>query len=481
MNFNSIDFIVFFCILFALYFFIPGRFRWVYLLGASLFFYGYKKPLFLFYLVIPVLLVYFFGLKIGDIPVEGGDKKKRKLFLLGGLVSALSLLLVLRYTNFIRGMFVGEGVKPLSILVPLGLSFFTFKMVSYLVDVYNEKMKAERHPGYFALYVSFFPQISSGPIDRAVSFIPQLRKEVSFDMDRVMSGFQLVLWGIFKKMVIADRIAIFVNQVFASPDHQGLNLLLGAYLYAFQIYCDFSGYTDMAIGLSRVLGFESMKNFDYPYTSKSIQQFWNKWHISLSTWLRDYLFLPIAYAVMRPIKSDTLYKVKAETWGYMIGMLTTMFLAGLWHGPSWTFVVWGLLHGFYLVVGYTTKKSRKKFVKLIRLNKLPRVHRALSVFITFNLVSIAWIFFRSETLEKAFTYFHYIQLKPSGKAVAYMLFSIILAVLFILLEILYKKHDEKKIFDRIPVWVRIAGLAFFICLIFIFAVDQTNEFIYFQF
>jgi D-alanyl-lipoteichoic acid acyltransferase DltB (MBOAT superfamily) len=349
------------------------------------------------------------------------------------------------------------------------------------VDVYNQNAKAEKHLGYLALYISFFPQILAGPIDRAVRFIPELRKKINFDIHRVISGFQLVVYGIFKKMVIADRLAIFVNEVFKSPEHQGINLIFAAYFYAFQIYCDFSGYSDIAIGISRILGFKSMDNFDYPYFSKSMTQFWNRWHISLSTWLRDYLFLPIAYAVMRPIKTPKLYKIKAETWGYVIGMFITMFLGGLWHGAHWTFVIWGSLHGIYLVAGYISKKARKKWIKKIKLNKVPRLRHFISVFITFNLVSFAWIFFRAESFAKAFNYIKDIRLVIPQQGVVHLIYNIILLSIFILVEILYKNREKSKWLQRIPAVVKIAGFALFICLIIVFAVDTSNEFIYFQF
>ena len=282
-------------------------------------------------------------------------------------------------------------------------------------------------------------------------------------------------------MVIADRLSIFIDITFANPKGQGLNLLFAAYFYAFQIYCDFSGYTDMAIGISKILGFQSMKNFDFPYFSKSITQFWNGWHISLSTWLRDYLFLPIAYAVMRPIKSARLLKIKAETWGYIIGMSSTMLIAGLWHGPRKTYIIWGGLHGLFLIISYLTKKTRKKLVKTTKINKLKGFHSFLRIFITFNMVSFAWIFFRCETLDKALYFIKYIQLKPSGKGFGYLMFSLFLVVVFILLEIIYKNKERISNFKRVPGWVRIAGYALVICLIIIFAVDTSNEFIYFQF
>ncbi|MCP5047816.1 MAG: MBOAT family protein [bacterium] len=499
MIFNSIEFLVFFSILFALYFFIPYNWRWAFLLIASYFFYGYWKIDYLLLLIIPTIIAYFIGLKIAppdtqpppDSLPSPGPRKKRKRLLIAGLISSLAVLCVFKYTDFVGGsLFSIVGIfvedvtyNPFRFLLPIGISFYSFKLVSYLVDVYNGNAPAEKHPGYLALYVSFFPQILAGPIDRAVNFIPELKKKVNFDIERVLSGSRLIIWGIFKKMVIADRLAVFVNEVFKNPENQGINLLFGAYFYAFQIYCDFSGYSDIAIGISRILGFKSMKNFDFPYFTKSLTQFWNCWHISLSTWLRDYLFLPIAYAVMRPIKTARLYKVKAETWGYVTGMFITMFLGGLWHGASWTFVIWGSLHGIYLVVGYLTKKRRKRWVKKIKLNKLPRLRHFISVVLTFHFVSFAWIFFRAGSFEKAVTYIKYLQLKPAadGQGTVYLLFNLALVIVFILMEMVYKNRARLAFIQRIPAVVKLAGFALFICLIIIFAVDASNEFIYFQF
>ena len=485
MIFNSIDFLIFFGAVFLIYFFIPQKIKWVFLLLASYFFYGYAKIEYLILLIVPTVIIYFISLEIS----RTQSKKRKKLLLIIGLLAGLAFLLVFKYSNFIgsslfslAGIFISNlKYNPIKLILPIGISFYSFKLVSYLIDVYNENAEAERHFGYFALYVSFFPQLLMGPIDRAVNFIPELKKKVTFDIDRIVSGFRLIVWGIFKKMVIADRLAVFVNEVFKDPEHQGINLILGIYFYAFQIYCDFSGYSDIAIGISRILGFKSMKNFDFPYFSKSMTQFWNKWHISLSTWLRDYLFLPIAYAVMRPIKTPRLYKIKAETWGYVMGMFITMFLGGLWHGASWTFVIWGALHGLYLGIGYTTKKIRKKLVKKIRLNKVPALRYFISVFFTFNLVSFAWIFFRAGSFGEAITYIKYIQLTSTGKGTGYLFFNLILVIVFLILEILYKNREKLSIIQRIPPVVKVAGFALFICFIIIFAVDTSNEFIYLQF
>jgi D-alanyl-lipoteichoic acid acyltransferase DltB (MBOAT superfamily) len=485
MIFNSIDFLVFFCIAFSIYFFVPQKFKWAYLLAASYIFYGYWNPAYLLLLIIPTILIYFISLKLNGTE----SKRKRKLLLITGLFFGLAGLLIYKYTDFIGaslyslgGFFISDlKYKPFNLLLPIGISFYTFKLVSYLMDVYNEKTPAEKHMGYFALYISFFPQLLMGPIDRAINLIPELKKKVTFDVDRIVSGFRLVVYGLFKKMVIADRLAIFVNEIFSAPEQQGIHLLFGAYFYAFQIYCDFSGYSDIAIGLARMLGFKSMDNFDFPYFSKSMTQFWNKWHISLSTWLRDYLFLPIAYAVMRPIKTPKLYNIKAETWGYVVGMFTTMFLGGLWHGAGWTYVIWGMLHGIYLGVGYTTKKTRKRWAKKIKLTKLPRLRSFISIFITFNLVSFAWIFFRAETFEKAMTYIKHIGFGGGVKGTVHLYHNLGLLLLFILMEVFYKYKESFQFTRKIPAAIKIAGFALFICLMVILAVDTSNEFIYLKF
>jgi len=485
MIFNSTDFLLFFGFVAVIFFLIPHKFRWIFLLGASYFFYGYWKVEYLLLLIIPTLIVFFIGIKLDSI----NTSVRRKWVFIFGLIFTLAGLLIFKYTDFIRNTFhslaliTGSDSKfnPFNLILPVGISFYTFKLISYLTDVYNKKLKPEKHLGYFALYVSFFPQIFMGPIDRAIDFIKELKKKVNFDIDRITSGFQLIVWGIFKKMVIADRFAVIVDELFKDPSNQGLNLVLGIYLYSFQIYCDFSGYTDMAIGISRILGFRSMKNFDFPYFSMNITQFWNKWHISLSTWLRDYLFLPLAYATMRRIKSPKLLNLKVEAWGYMVGMSLTMFLGGLWHGAKWTFVAWGILHGAYLITSYTTKKIRKKITKRTKLNKLSGLHNLIKIFITFNMVSFAWIFFRADSFQAAFLYLKNIQLTLSPRGMAVLLFNLILLVFFIILEILYKNRIRIGFIVKMPRVMKLGVFALFVCFTIIFSVDTTNEFIYFQF
>jgi alginate O-acetyltransferase complex protein AlgI len=485
MVFTSKEFLIFFTVVFGAYLLLPHRMRWSLLLVSSIYFYAFLKTEYLILLLVPAVVIYFIALKLDILKPTLG----KKLLFIAGLSVGLAGLLAFKYSDFLGrnlhdliGLFEKKGpYRPLHLLLPIGISFYTFKMISYLIDVYRGQLKPERHLGYFALYVSIFPQLFMGPIDRARDFIPELKKKVDFDWDRIISGLQLFSWGLFKKLAIADRLGIYVNEVFAHPQQQGIHLIFAAYFYAFQIYCDFSGYTDMAIGMSRMLGFRSMKNFDFPYFSRNITQFWNRWHISLSTWLRDYLFLPIAYATMKGIKSPRLLNLKIEAWGYAAGMFITMFLGGLWHGASWTFVVWGMMHGFYLIMSYSGKKIRKKISRALSINRYPALKAFAGIVITFNLVSLAWIVFRSKSLDKAIIYLKNIDLTIPSSGMGHLVFNLTMILFFIGLEVMYKNRGRLIRLIHLPRPARIALFALFICLIIIFSVDVTNEFIYFQF
>jgi D-alanyl-lipoteichoic acid acyltransferase DltB (MBOAT superfamily) len=468
-----------------MYFFVPQKFKWFFLLLASYFFYGSWKKEYLLLLTLPTLVTYLTARAMAAAKTPG----RRKLFFFSGLLATLGLLFVFKYLELFRqtlhdlaGYFVHmQSLSPLKIILPIGISFFTFKIISYLIDVYFGRIPAEKHLGIYPLYVSFFPQLLAGPIDRAAQFIPQLKKPVFFDWERITSGFRLVVWGLFKKIVIADRLAIFVNYVFRNPEGQGFYLVIAVYFFAFQIYYDFSGYSDIAVGITRILGFDSMKNFDFPYFSRSITEFWNRWHISLSSWLRDYLFLPLAYATMRRIKGEKLLAVKVETWGYFVGIFFTMLLGGLWHGASWTFVIWGGLYGIYQMFSYAGKHLRKEIVKKTGLQRLPWLHTFLSVFITFNLVSFAWIFFRSTSLAAALNFIHYLSLARPQNRSTYLGFDLTVLLLFLLIEFFYKNKDRIVFWQRFPRLVKMAAFAFFCCLLIVLAMDLSNEFIYFKF
>jgi alginate O-acetyltransferase complex protein AlgI len=407
MSFNSFGFFVFFPLAAAVYYVLPFRFRRVFLLAAGYYFYMCFKPEYVVILLASTLIDYYLGLRIQACRDQSG----RKRLLILGLFHNIGLLVGLKYLDFfneslgalLKSVNILYEVKGLEFLVPVGISYYTFKKISYLIDVYRENREAEKNVGTFALYVSFFPEITAGPIDRAGTLIPQFYREIDFNYRKVTEGLKLMAWGFFKKLVIADRLAVFVDKVYDHPTQfEGLSLIMATVYFSFQIYCDFSGYTDIAVGAGKVLGFDLMENFNRPYFSRSIVEFWKRWHISLSSWLMDYLFLPIAYSVSRKIKEPRLMKIKAETWAYMTGIIVTMVLCGFWHGAQWTFVLWGTLHGLFLAISFATKKIRKKTWKKLKVKKHSLLRTVISVSITFAMVTFAWIFFRANSLSDAF-------------------------------------------------------------------------------
>jgi alginate O-acetyltransferase complex protein AlgI len=404
MQFNSIDFLLFFPVVAGLYYGLPHRYRWLLLVLASCVFYMAFVPVYIVLLLVSIVIDYAAG-----IAIERSEHGKRKYLLLSIGASVLALL-VFKYFNFFNGNIAllakaihwKYPVQALEVVVPLGLSFQRFQSLAYVFEVYRGRQKAERHFGIYALYVMFFPQLAAGPIERPYNMLPQYRAEHPFDYAGVTNGLKLMAWGLFKKVVIADRLALIVNQVYNSPGNfEGLPLFIASILFAFQIYCDFSGYSDIAIGAAQVLGFRIMDNFNAPYSSTSISDFWKRWHISLSTWLRDYLFLPFSYAVSRRLPEERFAGVRTDVASYTVATITTMLLAGLWHGANWTFVAWGGLFGAYLVVSVWTRNLRKKLLRLSGLNRVPFLRSALKVAVTFALVCFAWVFFRANSMSDA--------------------------------------------------------------------------------
>lgn len=371
MTFISSTFAIFFAIFCALYFLAAElrnkglSFQRILLLAASLTFYAFADLRFLPFLFYALALSYFGGLSF----CIGGGHKRIRLFAL--VAASLAPLLFFKYSpiEWRRG-----------IVFPLGLSFFTFQSISYIVDCYKNKIEAERNFITVAQFISFFPVISSGPIQRANNLIPQLKTTRQFEYNNATDGMKLFAWGILKKIYVADKIALYVNCVYESPaDQHGLALLLATILYSFQIYCDFSGYSDMAIGAARILGFDVGRNFDHPYLSQSIGEFWRRWHISLSSWLKDYVYIPLGGS---RVALPRIY----------LNLLITFLVSGIWHGSTWNFVIWGLLHGLYQCAGRTSKPLFEKI-------KLPSF---IKIFFTFCLVTFAWIFFRAKGLKEAF-------------------------------------------------------------------------------
>jgi alginate O-acetyltransferase complex protein AlgI len=391
MEFNSTSFLFFFVLVGVLYFGSPFRLRWVVLLCASYYFYMCWKPEYLFILIGSTLANYYAGIRMGRIE----SKLKRKKVLAGVLLFNLGVLFLFKYFSFfnqsLRTLFdhtnLFYGVPALRFLQPIGISFYTFKNMSYAIDVYRGNKTPEQNPGIYALYVAFFPQLLAGPIERATRLLPQFHEKHPFDAQRVTNGLRLMLWGFFEKMVIGDTLATLVDPVFNHPTQfAGPSLVLASVLFAFQIYYDFSGYSDIAIGAARILGYETMANFNRPYASKSISEFWRRWHISLSTWFRDYLYIPLGGN-----------RVSVPRWS--LNLFIVFLLCGLWHGASWTFVVWGGLHGFYLVFSNVTRGARDKVTRRMGLNRTPRLHHVLKGTVTFSLVCFAWIFFRANSFS----------------------------------------------------------------------------------
>ncbi|RTQ53283.1 MBOAT family protein [Hymenobacter gummosus] len=388
MLFNSFQFLVFFPVVTALFFVLPHRFRWVLLLGASCVFYMAFVPAYILILLLTIVIDYGAGLLI-----EGAQGPRRRLYLALSLGANLGVLGVFKYYNFFAGTanaLLHWGGSPaalplLSLLLPIGLSFHTFQAMSYTIEVYRGRQRAERHFGLYALYVLFYPQLVAGPIERPQNMLPQFRQRQYFDYDRVVSGLRLMAWGLFKKMVIADRLARLVNEVYDAPTHyRGLPLLVATVFFSVQIYCDFSGYSDIARGSARVMGFELMQNFDRPYFARSLPEFWRRWHISLSTWFRDYLYIPLG--------GNRVALPRA-----CLNLFIVFLVSGLWHGANWTFLIWGALHGAYLVVGMLTRNARQQLTERLPLLGSP----VLNVALTYALVTFAWIFFRANSLPDA--------------------------------------------------------------------------------
>ena len=465
------------------YFLLPPRFRWAFLLGASYYFYMCWKAEYLVLIVISTLIDYVAGLRMGKTAV----RSRRKKYLLLSLVANLGILFTFKYANFfseslrvaLNQFNIFYDMPMFDLLLPVGISFYTFQSMSYTIDVYRGEQQPERHLGKFALYVAFFPQLVAGPIERSLRLLPQFDRVFKFDYERVVSGLRLMLWGFFKKLVIADRLAIYVNEAYNHPaEYQGLTLLLATYFFAIQIYCDFSGYSDIAIGAARVMGYDLMTNFRQPYFSKSISEFWRRWHISLSTWFRDYLYIPLGGN-----------RVGKQRWYF--NLFAVFVISGLWHGANWTFVVWGALHGGYLIFAIVTADWRQKLAHWSGLAKRPALHNLLRTLITFHLVLFAWIFFRANSLSEAFMIignmavldFSLESLKSLNIALGWgELLVAIGSILF--LELAHLLQSRGKVHSWItarPAALRWSVYYLLLLAIAFFGVFNHSEFIYFQF
>ncbi len=476
MLFNSFHFVYFFIIVTSVYFALPHQQRWLLLLLSSCYFYMAFVPIYILILGFTIVVDYFAGIYI-----ENSQGKRRKLFLIYSLVANIGILCIFKYYNFINtnfsyllhGFGLSNPIPYLSILLPIGLSFHTFQAMSYTIEVYRGNQKAERHFGIYALYVMFFPQLVTGPIERPQNLLHQFREKHHFNNDRVFEGLKLMIWGLFKKLVIADRLGIYVNGAYNYVDQQdGMTLLLATIFFSFQVYCDFSGYSDIAIGTAKVLGFDLMTNFRRPIFAKSTGEFWKRWHISLSTWFKDYLYFPLGGN-----------KGSVPRWYF--NLMVVFLISGLWHGANWTYIIWGGINGFYLVFAIMTKKYREKFNTFTRINKSPRLHLSFQILITFLLITFSRIFFRSKSVEDAFKVIKKIvTFKGSvfNDGTAILLYSFF-AISF-LLAVEFKKEFYTGTFTlshHKNFWVRNSYYSLLVILIILFGVFDGGQFIYFQF
>ncbi len=483
MLFNSIDFAIFLPIVFILYWFVFNknlRHQNLLIVISSYVFYGWWDWRFLSLILFSTIVDYFVGLRLS----KEEDKRKRQILLWISILVNLGFLGFFKYYNFFLDNFVtafsffGNPINPqgLNIILPVGISFYTFQTLSYTIDVYKKKLEPTKDFIAFSAFVSFFPQLVAGPIERATHLLPQFYKKRIFDYNKAVDGLRQILWGLFKKIVIADNAAEYANMIFNnSDDYSGSTLVLGALFFTFQIYGDFSGYSDIAIGTSRLFGFDLMKNFAFPYFSRDIAEFWRRWHISLSTWFRDYLYIPLGGS-------------RGGTWMKVRNTFIIFIVSGFWHGANWTFIVWGALNAIYFLPLLLLKKNRINTNIVAQGKYLPSIKEFFNMSITFGLTVFAWIFFRAENMQHAMSYISEIF---SASLLSIPIFTsrlnalklVILIIIFLIVEwfgrenefALNWKGSSKKVFKRIML------LLIAIIVIENFNPLKSQEFIYFDF
>jgi alginate O-acetyltransferase complex protein AlgI len=485
MLFNSIEFAIFLPIVFLLYWYVTNKNLKIQnglILVSSYFFYGWWDWRFLSLIAFSSFVDYYVGVGLG----KTDDSRKRKALLLASILVNLGFLGFFKYFNFFAESFsdaftfFGSHIEPtrLNIILPVGISFYTFQTLSYSIDVYKGKLKPTKDITAFFAFVSFFPQLVAGPIERATNLLPQFYKKRQFDKRLAIDGLQQIVWGLLKKIVIADNCANFVNTIFADyQDYSGSTLLLGAIFFAFQIYCDFSGYSDIAIGTSKLFGFNLMRNFAFPYFSRDIAEFWRRWHISLSTWFRDYVYIPLGGS-------------RGGLWMKIRNTFIIFVVSGFWHGANWTFVIWGALNALYFLPLLLAKRNRLNTNIVAEGKLICNLKEFFQMTLTFLLTVLAWVFFRSESVADAFNYLSIIIskslfIKPSVLPLDF----VIIIILFIMAE-WFSRHKQHPL-ELAPVStggisislkvLRTLGLTAMIWIIILWGAFDNKEFIYFQF
>lgn len=471
MLFNTIDFVIFLPIAIFLYYLTPQKYRWIMLLAASYYFYMSWKVEYIFLIAFSTLVDYFTGISMEN----STTKRKKRLLLILSLTTNLGLLFFFKYFNFAASnlnealdqISIKQNVPLMNFLLPVGISFYTFQTLSYSIDVYYGRQKAERHLGYFALYVSFFPQLVAGPIERYSSLTPQFKIKHVFTYSNLANGLRLILYGLFIKMVIADNLAILVDEVYAAPENfSSFDIFKGLMLYSFQIYSDFYGYSIIAIGSAQLMGINLMDNFRTPYLAKNIAEFWQRWHISLSTWFRDYLYFPLGGN-----------RVAKQRWVFNI--FTVFVVSGLWHGASWTFLIWGASFGIVYLIEHFFNKA----FNVTRSFKPFSIGHLFLALKTFLIVTLIWVFFRSQSFDGAMNVFYLLfeNIGMKSKGLVIPNFLIIFFILFIISDLLlYNKRFDKWLgdFHWFGRWAVYGVLMFGII---VFAGAEDFPFIYFQF
>lgn len=479
MLFNSLTFAVFLPIVFAAYWLLPHRFRWILLLAASYYFYMSWNVKYVVLILLTTVVSY-----LAAIGIEHScTTRQKKCWLAGAAVISLGILFVFKYFNFamdslaaVMGMLaIPMHPVTLKLLLPVGISFYTFQTLSYVVDVYRGECAAEKHFGMYALFVSFFPQLVAGPIERTTNLLPQLKREKTFSYSKASYGLKLMAWGFFKKIVVADTLAVYVNNVYGNlSSHTGLSLIVASVFFAFQIYCDFSGYSDIAIGVSKLLGIDLMQNFRSPYFSGSVKEFWSRWHISLSTWFRDYVYIPLG--------GNRCGKLR-----HKLNLLITFLVSGLWHGANWTYVIWGGLHGLVQIVETTVRPKKTQVSRGWK--------KVLSVLLVFVFTTAAWVFFRAENLSDAiYVFLHafdhitspvqYVMQGLTGMALTVLsCFEILLMLAVLLLFDFFslKRDTIMRISEMKPVLRWTVYVVFLLLMLYLLPTNPSGQFIYFQF
>ena len=485
MFFNSLSYLLFLPVVAIVHYLIPGKHQWLWLLVCSIFFYFKLSPEYLLVFIILILLNYIVGIAIDR------SVTKRGIVLSAGVLANVVTLGFFKYFGLFRPILqrideVSNDSKLLSIILPIGLSFFVFTILSYLIEIKRGTIRAEKHIGIFASALMFFPKIMMGPIEKPGHILPQFDKQKTINYEMIADGLKQMLWGYFKKLVVADRLAIYVNAVYGNYEHHsGITLVVATLLYSFQIYADFSGYTDIALGSAKILGFNLTNNFNRPYFSTSIKDFWSRWHISLSVWLRDYIFLPLSFILAWKLKKTQYLGIKADKWIFMIAAIITFAICGMWHGESLNYLIWGLIFGVYLTVAAWKLDMSKYLRKALHISKKSLYYRFYSISVTFFLVSFAWIFFKADSLHDSIQIIE--RIFNNKGASLFLQWELFFAAAIALTILVYKEAGDEFFPRRFSLLtnhnpaIRLASYACLSAIIILLGVFDNTQFLYFQF